>query len=191
MAVKKSTKQAILKLGELRDDSGKSLYERVSLAKKILSDHDYIADEHKGDEFAARDYLTRKFFNGWLNLSKLLEILQLFPSESAWADREYNLDLLYSLVLEHRRNAGSDSENETGGVASKRRRVTLKDYEELQKVIEDAETRIDYLNRIVKEKDELIAQMRNRVSDVERENAEMKGRLSELHDIVKRKELVA
>jgi len=179
--MQKTTKQHLIKLRALAKQGGETIYERVTLARSVLADLDYLAEEHQGDELRCREYLTREFFHGWLDVNKLLMILDVFPLAEQWQARKYNLDRLYGETIASRKDAAKESTDKP-----KRASCTIAEMAEVRDELEHAEKRIEFMTRTVADKDGMIAGLQQRIRELEQENAELRGRIRELERVVSR-----
>ncbi len=98
-----ATKKAFLRLKELRDQVQRSVYERISLAQQIMTDHDWIIEIHCGDDVRAREAVQNEYFPDLcklISLETLLNILKEFPTEEEWKENHYDLGLMKALYEE-------------------------------------------------------------------------------------------
>lgn len=95
-----NSNQVFAELVDLRNKAGKSVYHRLTLAQRLLTDKDWVrAPEHGGgDESRALDRLEEECFGdlcGALSLPQLLEVLHHVPDEGDWKRNKYNLKRMH------------------------------------------------------------------------------------------------
>lgn len=91
-----TTHETYARLIELRDRAGGLIYERLTLADRLLSDRAWVEAPEcgGGDESRAIDRLEEMAFAdlcGALSLPEMLEILHHVPDEKTWKANRYNL----------------------------------------------------------------------------------------------------
>lgn len=174
--------EMIAKLKTLAAKAGESLWERANLAKKLLDDRDWIAREMNKDEGKAREFLNAECFGdlvGAMGLDQLLEILSAFPNKEQWQESKFNLRLLWAKTVERR--------NKPEKTGDERWSCSREKYETLAGEKQEAESLLRLERTRTREKEDEITALREKVRELERENAELKGRVSTLEKILERR----
>lgn len=187
----KTTPTLLAELKVLSGQAGENAFHRIELAKEVLSDNDWIATVHGGNETTARVALEAEFFGdlcGSTDLCQLLEILREFPRKEQWAERKYNLKTLWAETWNRRPKQEKPE----------RRVVKAADFDKLKEEKEQAEFRLKALEQQAKRaehdhknvqaalteirqsKDETISALKARIQDLEAENRQLRQRLTQL-----------
>ena len=162
-----SYESLLLTLDQMRGKSGEAVYERVRIACRVFNDDEFRASLNL-DDFTAAEFLDRRFADldvmgdtrGIFNT--LRHMLKAFPDVADWKDGDLQgLRQKWDDLRQEREKEDDDSEPKP-----KRRRATAK-------ALEDAEQR-------AAEAEAEASSLRERVRELERENAILEGRLSEL-----------
>jgi chromosome segregation ATPase len=162
-------------LGEaesLRGQSGLMAYRRARIVTELYEDSDFRLEHLLSSDDAVDEALDGLVEDLCLTAAQLRTMLSEFPDESAWADGK--LRSLYEQVeerLAHRRS-GEDRPVVT------RRRVTLKEFEELEKEKRDLEIRLRFL-------ESEIVKLRQENERLKLENSELRGRLNEVRVVLR------
>lgn len=95
-----NSNQIFAELVDLRNKAGKTVYHRLTLARDLLVDRDWVCDVARGggDESRALDRLEEECFGdlyGALSLPQLLEVLHHVPDEAVWKRNKYNLKRMW------------------------------------------------------------------------------------------------
>jgi len=166
------TKQRLIELRQLAKLADQNIYRRVSLAAEVLQDIGWIADEFEGDEWLARDYLSRHFFAslaGYVQLDTLLAIRSMFPRETEWSEHNYDLRAMELLWEEQRQVEARQSQ------AVARPRATHADLEAAQT---EASTQRVAATKATQEKAAALREverLRRRVAELEAANAALQA----------------
>jgi hypothetical protein len=179
--MKSETRQNFIRLKELRDQAGNTLFERLRLATACLQDDDFVAEIHRGDIFRAQDAIAGEFFPDMIgpsvakiDFAKMLSIYREFPEEQFWKDHKYNL-IAMEILYDEKRKQAADLEPKRS-----RRAATLKEIEELEGQAKQLGAVIEQRNKLIESKDRMIEQLRQKIEDLTAENAYLKGRIAEL-----------
>jgi hypothetical protein len=186
--MKDETKKALIRLKELKQQAGSTLFERIKLAHQALGDVDFIAERFEGDLFEARDGIQAEFFPDLviaMDFHKILNIYAEFPDEKVWKRYKYNL---LALECEYDENHKSNVPKRT------RRAATLGEVEELSDTVKSLSFRLEKRKKENQEKDETISTQNGTIVDLTTELAEatkkiafLEGRIQELEEQLKRK----
>ncbi len=92
----KTAGEVYQELVTLRNSAGESLYLRIGLAQRLLSDREWVRlpEGGGGDESRAIDRLEDTAFGdvcGAISLPDMLELLRRVPEKSAWKANRFNL----------------------------------------------------------------------------------------------------
>lgn len=115
-----NAREIFARLQGLRDRAGALLFERLTLADKLLSDHEWVADASGGggDEGRAIDRLEDLCFAdicGALSLPEMLEVLRHVPQESVWKQNRYNLRKMHAEMKARQQAQAATSKMATTG----------------------------------------------------------------------------
>ena len=155
--MKRDTKKAFLRLKELSGQAGPHIYERVSIAFKVLDDHDWIIEIHHGDDGLAREAVQDEYFRDLgklISLDSLLNILREFPTEEEWAEYRYDLGAMKALYDERR---------ETTKPRQQRQTATIQELHEAQDKIEALQRTIRKQRTRIKELESEVTALRQQV----------------------------
>lgn len=94
----------------MRNEAGAQLFQRLRLAKQLLSDQQWVAEDEGGggDEATALDRLEDECFAdicGAMSLPNMMEILERIPTETTWKANKYNLRKMWTELLNRRKAA--------------------------------------------------------------------------------------
>lgn len=90
-----------VRLVDLRNEAGAKLYQRLTLARDLLVNHEWVEDPAGGggDESISLDRLEDNCFAdlcGAVSLPDLLEVLRKIPAEKTWKANKYNLRRMWA-----------------------------------------------------------------------------------------------
>lgn len=167
-----SWKKLLVEAEQLRGQSGISAHRRAKILTSLFHDEDFKAERGLDDEtiVVVLDELVEDLC---LTFRELYAMLREFPSVEQWSDGK--LASLYESAMEQVKARRAASSEELQPIT--RRRVTSKEYDRLAGEKQDLEARLNYVSK----------QHSEAVSEIERlkmENAELKGRISELEKMV-------
>ncbi len=96
------------RLLNMRNESGKLLYQRLRMCKELLGDREWVAaaDGGGGDEAVAMDRLESECFAdicGSMTLTQLLQVIDAVPTETVWKANKYNLRKMWNEVIQRRK----------------------------------------------------------------------------------------
>lgn len=176
-----TTASLLAKLADLRNKGGRLAYERVGIAHMIYNDRDWVASLFDGDPVAAAEHIEEEFLGdlcGSLTFSDLLRIREQVPTVEEWEQYRFNLKRLLSLAIDRSRSiTGTVTEP---GEPTTRRRATLKDMEEAEGTIKALESSRKRDLELIVSKDERIVSLTEKVSQLEKDNHFLRGRIEEL-----------
>jgi DNA repair exonuclease SbcCD ATPase subunit len=177
----KRTTQKLARLRDLAGQAGANIFERCRLAAEVLADITWVTQTHGGDEMAAMDALETEYFadyRDYITLGKLRQVYHEFPNETDWKDVKYNLAAMEAKYAE-------SHANEDKGLRGSRTswKAVAEKYEQKQKQLERDRDRD---RKELASKDTELEELRCRISELERENAELNGRLMELQRLLGR-----
>ena len=168
--------EIVSRLRRLSKEAGANVYERCHLAAELLADKAWIDSEHGGDDFAALEAIEDDFFHDLaVPLTDLVRLTQHFPDEKDWAARHYNLRKMLAAL-----KVGGNAERPAA------RRATLKEVEDLRDKVKRFEAANKNLDRSYLAAQNELAQARERIGKLEKENERLKGRVEELEGIIAR-----
>jgi hypothetical protein len=118
-----SSQELYVKLVNLRTEAGERLYERLSIANKLLSDRAWVDDPAGGggDESRAIDRLEDTAFGdicGAVSLPEMLEILHRVPDKKTWAANKYNLKKMHAELRARETARGAERPTRNGQAKS-------------------------------------------------------------------------
>jgi nitrogen fixation-related uncharacterized protein len=187
MPIAKETRQKMLRLRELRDQAGSTLYERIKLAYECLQDPDFVEEIHGGKMDRAEDAIASEYFPDLvgpavarIDFAKMLAIYRQFSDEQTWKDHKYNLIAMEILYDEKRKREKKDT-----SPPQTRWAVTRKQWDDLESEKKALERQVKKKTDAISAKDEQIEGLRAKVQELESENAYLKGRISQLEAQVK------
>lgn len=170
--MKPTTKKHLQQLRDFIDQAGARMLERFKLANACLADEDWLREEHQGDKVKAVEYLQTLAFGdlcAFVGLGTLLAVYAAFPETEDW--RRVNFDLRAMIARW-----------ETTKPRSKRtcRRATLAELEEALARATRAEEALEAALAELADKTAELTKLRERMAELERDNATMKGEISGL-----------
>lgn len=180
MESQQTTTQRLAALKQLATLAKDNLFRRIQLAAEVMSDLDWIAQTHGGSDLKAQDALQDEYFSeigGLVTLGRLLAIYKSFPDEQVWREYKYDLAALDSLCREQQEETEPRQYTNWKQVAEERA-------EELDKTQKEASRAEELCERQREE----IDGFRERIAELENDNAMLRGRIEELEKLVGRKE---
>lgn len=164
-------KKKLIAAGEMRTAGRESLFQLATILVEVFEDRDFRADSGNIDDFHASELLDKYLEHTAATFLEVRAILQTFPTLEQWNGK--TVRELYESALESSR-ASEDSKPRVTP-----RRITIKEFEEEQRLRREAEAEVRNLKKQV---DELDKQNRKLI----RENATLEGRISELERAIER-----
>lgn len=175
--VRKAETAAEKRLGRLKDlaqKSGKMIYERARLAAEMLADREWLDEVHEGDEGKAIDWLAGEYFADIsIQLEAMVGIFRSFP-EAVWAEHRFSLNRLLIAWRES---------NRTQPTGQTRPRPSTKDFEEKVEEVKHLEAKVERKDKELERVAQEAAAVRNRLHELEIENAELRGRIAQLEKL--------
>jgi hypothetical protein len=175
--------QKIRQLGELQQKTGRTIHDRARLAAELVADRDWLARDHGGDEGAAYDWLTGEYFHDLAEMGvsteNLVAVYRDVPGET-WAAHKWNVRRV--IVAWRAIKSPSPAAPVRDGEPPRTTRAVVEAKEQEIKELTFAVKRTQ--EQAQRSADEATT-MRNRVRELELENAQLRGRLTELERIVK------
>ncbi len=162
----KAWKQKLLDAKSLQGESGGLLWQRVTLLAEIYHDDEFRADHGGADEFRAAEILDSHIADTCATFLELENVLREFPERAQWQDTP--LKKLLAQVVEKHREARQAAKPEL----PERRSATVKELDQAVKDKKQSAARAEFLDSEVKSKE-------SRIVELERENRELRQRLSE------------
>ncbi|HUW59385.1 MAG TPA: hypothetical protein VMZ06_00140 [Candidatus Bathyarchaeia archaeon] len=167
-------KAALLKLGEMRGQSGSAAFDRATLAVTVFDDRDFRADLGNVDDFRAGQALDPYFEDLCLEFLQLRALLEHYPEREQWAAGR--LATMRREMLAARSTTGSDGQSHLS-----RPRPSWKTK---AKALEQQLTKVQGGSRKTsREATSLRAQLdqaKARIRELEVENADLRRQLLEL-----------
>lgn len=180
-----NSRQLLARLKSLLGEAGRNYYERIKIAESLLTDRQWVASEHGGDDYKAAEVLEDEYFHdlcGLMGLWDLLHIYRRFPELKDWEANGFHLRKMFDqLKAEHR------------PVRTERRTARVADLERLEAEKKDAECQLKKVkadlkakDEVVQSKDERIAELESRVKKLEAENLRLRGRIEQMEAVLDR-----
>jgi chromosome segregation ATPase len=173
-----TTKQKLVRLKELSRQAGANIFERCKLASEVLQDTDWLAQ--CGDEFKARDLLQAEYFrdlSGFISIGRLVELYEKFPLESKWKEYKYDLAAMDSLEREM-----SATENDgLKGVRTAWKPLA----EKFEREVTDLRQDLQSAHQKARIANGEVEKLRGEIRELERENATLRGRITQLERMLK------
>ena len=156
-----------VKLVALRNQSGSLLYQRLTLAAKLLSDREWVGSKEGGggDEGVALDRLETECFAdvcGAMSLPEMLGIIAAVPEEETWKANKYNLRRMH---------------------AEKRERSMPQKPRKASDPVPSGTTTDDYVNPVGKLRNELREALEE-IKALKRENHQLRSALERIQRII-------
>jgi hypothetical protein len=96
------------KSDELRAAASSNIYRRAKLATELLADMDWIAEQHDGDEFKARDVIESTLFpdlRSFTTLGRLKQLYTAYPDDAQWRLLRYDLAAMEAMYNDEHKPA--------------------------------------------------------------------------------------
>lgn len=174
-----TTSEKIVQLHSMLGKAGEMHFERIKLAKEIISDNQWIVTNFNGDEQRAAETLEEDYFGdlcGAINFWRLMNIIEVFPDVEEWRKHKFNLTKLSALV---------DSKQKKK--PNHRWSVTQREYEQVE------EERNRFRRLLNTNQDELktakdrISELEAVVANLVKEKARLEGEIANLAALIKKK----
>lgn len=175
------TTELVAKLRRMANEAGSALYERVCMAKDVLADNGWIAEVAEGDFGKAADLIEKDCFPEIctvLSIHDLLVLLKKFPERKQWQDAKWNLKLLWA---EYEKSLIPDNGS---GTKEPQQRANWKMVAQRDEEIKDLKFEIKRKNEKENEWDNERMQLKQKVEQLQLENARLKGRIEQLEAVV-------
>ncbi len=172
----KSPATQLARLRTLMESAGHNYFERISIAKDLLANSEWIQSEHGGNPYHAAEALSSKYFHdisGLMSMWDMLKVVTKFPEEVQWKQHSYNLQDMLELC-------------KPVADPNLKPRTTIKvaEYEAVKDKAAELESRVKQDATRIRQKDREIEALKTRVDVLEEENAQLKGRVQELERIL-------
>lgn len=177
-----AAERRLVRLADLANRSGRMMYERAKLANELIADHAWV--DGVGDEAKAYEELEAHFadLGGLVSVENLTLLYRDFD-EGVWLANNWSLKVLYAKWQETHRSEDTRSGTRTS--------VKLKDFEAEKKRAEEAEcaykraqqekqTVLEEASKLRSEVHKVESEAARRIRELELENAQLKGRITEL-----------
>lgn len=180
-----ATMNLLAQLRNLHGKAGPLVFERASVAAKLLADAQWIAAEHGGDESKARDVLEDDYFGDiGLTLGQLLQVHRAFPDVTQWRVHKFSLSRLWAAYQETKQTEKKESkasgENvRVGPISNKLYQEALDRVKHFEAVAKKQETDA---KKVMSEAEKL----RQRCAELERDNIRLQARVDELERMMDR-----
>jgi hypothetical protein len=163
----------LARLGELLNKAGELLFERLTLARELIQDKDWIAESFTGNLDRAADLLEKQYLGdlcGAVQFWRLMALRDRFKTLDDWRKHHFNITKLSAIYDKEKPKRQPREVN----------RVTLKEYEQVleEKQRFEALYKAEKLAREKAEGD--LGKERQRVEAAIREKAISDGRAAEL-----------
>jgi hypothetical protein len=168
-------KKLLIEAEELRGQSGVSAHRRATILTKLFDDADFRAERNLANDDAVEGVFNELLEDICLGFYEVRAMLGEFPDVEQWADGK--LSTLYDKAREQ--IDSSRREDDDSRPAVTRSRITKADFERLAGEKQDLEARLRFVDQQHTKSLQEIEQLRL-------ENAELKGRISELERIANR-----
>lgn len=143
-----------------------TLYDRVTLLKKVYEDGEYLAAAAKRKETPTK-LLDSKVSDTCANFMELLQILNMFPRRGQWEEGNLS-EMRFKMIETLRKKQQTIKKNGSGSAIKKTRqtpetveRATMAEVRELKADVDKSMTELEHLKTQIKEKDK-------RISDLEK-----------------------
>ncbi|HSV27554.1 MAG TPA: hypothetical protein VLH60_06650 [Sedimentisphaerales bacterium] len=164
-----SYKALLIEARKLRGRSGLAAYRRAKLLCQVFEDRNFRADCGNLDDFRAAAVLDEYLEDLCVSFLDIRRMLRHFPKPKAW--QEGRLSRLYNDMLK------AESGEKDKPLSGKPRNVTAEVRKRLESQLTDARKELARQNAVRLSE---IDQLRAKVADLERENAELRERITEL-----------
>lgn len=117
-----------IKLLDMRNTHGAALYQRLTLAKTLLADREWVEDVTKGggDVSTAIDRLEDECFgDSGMGLPSMLEVLHAVPQAATWKVNKYNIRRMYAEMKVRQESTTPRTQRETPTVVVDRKEQRL------------------------------------------------------------------
>jgi len=171
--------QALARLATLSEDAGTNYYERIQLADQLMQDRNWLATNFKSDDYAAAEMLETKYFHdlsGSMTVWMLLHIYRKFPNQADWKAQKYHLRTLYAMC--------KPPANTSPTV---KRTIKVADYEKVEQQVKETKFQLQQKTKALEVRESELEILKKKVTRLERENAELHGRVNELERILSKK----
>lgn len=168
------TNAILAKLKSMATTAGEAIYERTSLAAKVLADKEWIDAEFNGDPDKAMEAVEADCFpelSKAIGLTHLLTLLRTFPEKEKWQEYKYNLVRLWDA------HEAVQEDNEGDKPKRERRAAKVADVEELQAKVKELEW-------VVKQDREAIQAKETEAERLRRDNDELRGENKALNRMI-------
>lgn len=185
-----TTSELIAKLKTMATKAGESLFERATMAAKVLADREWIAAECGGDYDRAHELIELECFpdmSGY-GLSKLLALIETFPDVETWRRHKFNLNRLWIERSDKRKAERGDGEGEPKErkskaelIAEKVEEIELRSSERVGRALldkQEAEARAATMSAE-------LAALREQNRKLEAENNQLRGELAALNRMMR------
>jgi predicted RNase H-like nuclease (RuvC/YqgF family) len=141
----------------------------------LLDDKDWLWAEYAGDQYKAADGLGMEFLhdiNCTFSVWDLLQIYRKFPDEKTWKDKKYQLDLLFE----------ASRPRMAAECIGSRPLIKVKEHRAVKEQLEEKKQEVINIRKMLKSKDQIIAELTAEVERLKAENAKLSGRLHKLEN---------
>jgi hypothetical protein len=173
---KKRTSQLLAELKTLAAIAVKNLYQRIGLAAEVMGDLDWIAMIHGGSDLKAADALQDEYFRdlgGYVSLGKLILMYQKVD-QTQWEEARYDVaavEVIYD---------GLTRETHEKGERTSWKKVA----EERGERLEDVERSVKQIEEVAEVRKTEVERLREEVERLKAENANLRGRIEELQNLI-------
>lgn len=162
MAKEQVYKALLAQHDKLRKTASATLFDRVSILKRVYEDPHYLADVGKSGKTATAE-LDGRVSDSCANFIELLQMLKMFPKRADWENGD--LASMRSKMLEAIRNRQREQNGKAkaNGKEKKklahRRSATLNEVREMKVEIKEKKTEVEHLREQLAEKSRMIASL--------------------------------
>ena len=174
------TDQHLAELKRLFKQTGSMAFRRLQLADKVLTDDEWLADNHQGDEDRAIRWLQKHYFSDCLlglRLEDLLRLYRYFPDAAKWKAAKYDVGVLVAEYdTAHRKNKNEMTKRE-------RHVITHKQFNEEVAKRKEAEAQLAVAQGRIRELESKLELLHSQLGERDRTIAKLEGRLQELEKL--------
>jgi HAMP domain-containing protein len=173
-----TTSEKVVQLHSLLGKAGAMHFERIKLAKEIISDNQWIISNFNGDESLAAEALEEDYLGdlcGAINFWRLMNIIEVFPNIKDWERHKFNLTKMSALI---------DSQQKKK--ANHRWSITQREYDEVETERNRLRRQLESSREELKTAKDRISELETAVSTLIKEKARLEGEIANLTALIKK-----